>query len=68
MESVTEVEGDIRSTGLPEGSNPSIPIILFRRVMVVLINRYTAEFELISKRELKYFNDFDSAYEVLGEL
>ncbi len=29
MEQVTEVEGDIRSTGLPEGSNPSIPIILF---------------------------------------
>jgi hypothetical protein len=40
---------------------------LFRRVMIVLINKYTAEFELISKRELKYFNDFDSAYEVLGE-
>jgi hypothetical protein len=36
--------------------------------MIVLINRYTAEFELISKREFKYFNDFDSAYEVLGEL
>ena len=33
MESVTEVEGDIRSTGLPEGSNPSIPTILFRRIM-----------------------------------
>ena len=33
MEQVREVEGDIRSTGLLEGSNPSIPIILFRRVM-----------------------------------
>jgi hypothetical protein len=33
VEQVTEVEGDIRSTGLPEGSNPSIPIIFFRRVM-----------------------------------
>jgi hypothetical protein len=37
VEQVTEVEGDIRSTGLPEGSNPSIPIILFRRVMIYII-------------------------------